>query len=291
MQLGKLWLFINDCAQYVLYLRSRHISNKRWGKCYFPYREKEETSQVNILANGPSLSKELKNVLTHKNRANAVCNFAAFSDYFQEIKPSFYFLADPAFFEKVTSDDRIKKLISLLNEQVDWDLVLVVPINGYKIAQHYITNRYLSIVPVPVVQFCGNTTKRMELIKEGKSAPSFVNVTIFMEYYFLNMGYKKIYLYGVDHTFFDNMFVNNKNEICIDDNHFYGKEPIVIKRYKSDGVRWKLSDWLRDKYLTFLEHERIQEYAEYVGAEIINCTESSLIDAYPRLSQIEGVNN
>ena len=48
-----------------------------------------------------------------------------------------------------------------------------------------------------------------------------------------------------------------------------------------------MKDWMLDKYLTFLEHERMQGYAEYLGAKIVNCTRNSLIDAYPRLVKIE----
>ena len=287
MQIGKIRLFIEDCTQYIIYLRNKRISNKQWGICKFPYRKQSKALKVNVLANGPSLSLELKEALSHKDRLNAVCNFAAFSDYFQEIKPEFYFLADPAFFEQVETNEKIKQLIDILNKQVHWNITLVVPINGYQVALKNIANESIDIVSVPISQYKGNSNKRLELIKKGDCAPSYVNVTIFAEYFFLNMGYKILFLYGVDHSFFDNMFINSKNEICMNDNHFYGKEPIVIKRYKSDGTQWKLSDWLRDKYLTFLEHERMQEYAEYVGAKIINCTEKSLIDAYPRLSQFE----
>lgn len=290
MRIGKLRLFVEDCIQYAIYLRNKQVSNKQWGKCKFPYRVQKEILNVNILANGPSLMIELEEALSHKDRTNAACNLAAFSTYFQEIRPAFYFLADPAFFKQGSSDERISKLIFILNNQVDWNMTLVVPINGFNVALQSLKNSFITIVPVPVVQYEGNAKKRIELLKKGECAPSFVNVTIFMEYFFLNMGYKNLYLYGVDHTFFDNMYINNNNEICIDDSHFYGKDPIVIKRIKSDGTRWKLSDWIRDKYLTFLEHERMQKYAESLGAYIVNCTKKSLIDAYPRLNQIEGNN-
>ena len=287
MSLGSIRLYLNDCVQYLLFLHRKCISDKQWGRCIFPLKKEDNYTSVNILANGPSLNEELKEVLSHKERINSVCNYAAFSDYFHKLKPSVYFLADPSFFKKIESNEKIRNLVIQLNRTVNWEMTVVVPINGYKIAVSKIENKNIKIVPVPYVQYGGNERKRMNLIREGKCAPSFVNVTIFAEYFFLNMGYKYLYLYGVDHSFFEGMYVNSQNQICLDDIHFYGKEPIVIKRYKSDGTQWKLSDWIRDKYLTFLEHERMQEYAEYIGAKIINCTKKSMIDAYISEEQLK----
>lgn len=286
MKLGKIRLMIDDFVQYLIYMNSVRISDKKWGKCRFALREEKSVS-VNVLANGPSLNIELEEALSHKDRVNSVCNFAAFSDYFQIVKPQVYFIADPAFFRDIDINEKINNLITILNKTVDWEMTIVVPINGYRKALSHINNKLIKIVPVPYVKYEGNENKRMRLIRDGKCAPSFVNVTIFAEYYFLNMGYKTLYLYGVDHTFFEGMYVNSQNQICIDDVHFYGKEPIIIKRYKSDGTQWKLSDWIKDKYLTFLEHEHMQEYAEYVGARIVNCTKKSMIDAYIRLDQLD----
>lgn len=285
MILRNYYHYASDSIKYIVYLYFKHLSDKEWGKCVFPLRERKENIDVNILANGPSLKMELEEALSHKDRINSVCNYAAFSDFFSQVKPAVYFLADPSFFKIIDSDDKVKELIKILNGIVDWGMTMVVPINSYKKALSHINNKMITVVPVPFVKYEGNEKKRLKLIREGKCAPSFVNVTIFAEYYFLNLGYKKLYLYGVDHTFFDGMYVNGQNQICREDDHFYGKEPEIIKRYKSDGTQWKLSDWIRDKYLTFLEHERMQEYAKSIDAEIINCTEKSLIDAYPRLER------
>lgn len=270
---------------YLAFSYNRHKSNKNWGRCEFPHKIVDNLPGVNILANGPSLNFEIEEALSHRDRINSVCNFAAFSDYFLYVKPSVYFLADPGFFKENTTDERIGRLIKLLNTDVNWNLTIVVPINGYKLSLLNFTNPLLTIEPLPVVQYEGEDKVRMKLIRQGKSAPSFVNVTIFAEYYFLNKGYKNIYLYGVDHTFFDNMHIDKENQLVYDRTHFYAKETVVIKRYHDDGSLWKLSDWLRDKYLTFFEHERMQKYASYVGATIINCTKKSMIDAYPRLER------
>lgn len=103
-------------------------------------------------------------------------------------------------------------------------------------------------------------------------------------YVALNMGFSDIYLYGVEHTFFENMGVDDENRLYLTDSHFYGSEKRYVLR---DGQHWHIKDWLYDKYLTFLEHERIRGYADYLGATIVNCTKNSLIDAYVRLSQIK----
>ena len=48
-----------------------------------------------------------------------------------------------------------------------------------------------------------------------------------------------------------------------------------------------MKDFVYDKYLTFVEHEVMRGYADYLGAQIINCTKDSWIDAYVRKAQLE----
>lgn len=100
-------------------------------------------------------------------------------------------------------------------------------------------------------------------------------------YALLNLGYKKINLYGVDHSFLKDLCVNNNNQLCIIENHFYGNKFRIFPP-RPDGRIWHMKDFVYDKYLTFKEHEIMADYAKYLDAEIINCTKSSWIDAYKR---------
>ena len=151
--------------------------------------------------------------------------------------------------------------------------------------KRHVSNPHVKIVPLTGLVYSGEDSGRFESWKKGESVPLYVNITIMAEYVSLNLGFTELYLYGVEHTFFDGLGVDDDNRLFIQDKHFYGSE----KRYITSSSRkeWHIKDWMYDKYLTFREHELMQGYAEYLGATIINCTRNSLIDAYPRLSKIK----
>ena len=70
------------------------------------------------------------------------------------------------------------------------------------------------------------------------------------------------------------------------DKHFYGIEKYELGA-KMNGKLWTMKDFVYDKYLTFVEHEVMRGYADYLGAKIINCTKDSWIDAYVRKAQLD----
>ena len=273
----------NRIYHYCVFRYRLFKSDCYYGKCRFKYSQESNGKEANVLATGPSLNTEMPMIMRSDRETNVygVVNFFAATNNFLHIKPQYYFLADAGFFTNNERDD-IRKLFEILNKEVTWVMTVVVPINYYKEAQNKLYNKYIRIEPMPILQYETSDKNKMLYLKTGKAAPSYVNVTIFVEFYFLNKGYKTIHLFGVDHTFFSDMSVDSENNIVWKRSHFYESGYRKLIRYKEDGTRWKLSDWLRDKYLTFREHEFMNNYASFVGARIINHTEHSMIDAYDR---------
>ncbi len=270
------------------YLRYKEI--RKYGNYYFPYRDLLNAETVYVLANGPSLKDELTKLIDSDNFNRShkfALNFFSLSDVFTTVRPDFYCLADKGFFINY-STDRHKRTIEKLNELTTWKLKLFVPNVYYSIIVKLINNSNIELIPITILQFDGFERRKYEYYKKGWAVPSFVNVTIMIEYILLNLGCKDIRLYGVDHTFFDGMTVNDNNIPCIIDRHFDTVE--LRPLYKFDGGYYSLAGWLWDKYLTFKEHENMRNYADYLGAQIINCTKCSLIDAYIRISQFENQN-
>ena len=260
----------------------------KYGECKYPHHSSFENDCIRILATGPSLKTEIEDLRTNGilfADPLFVMNFFAFSDLFVELKPTRYCLADPSFFKEDNQLKKVDDLFALLSKLVTWEMSLYIPNVSSTIAKSKIINDHIKLIPISTLHFEGFESKRYKYYKKGIATPSFVNVLIMIEYICLNEGFKKIYLYGADHSFLSNLMVDDNNTLRIGDSHFYGNA--TVARYHKDGTPWRIAEFIYDKYLTFVEHDVMRHYADYLGAEIINCTKCSLIDSYVRLSMIE----
>ena len=289
---AKLIQSITDLDGTITLALGKRRQHRVLGKYEFPYVDNNKGKRIYILATGPSLQDDLSQLLSlevFKNSDKMCVNFFLNNDLIKSIKPCYYCLADSAFFEEHGPNaKRVEALFKRMNDIVGWDMKLFAYIadnDKLKFLKSRIVNSHIHIVPVTGLTYSGRESRRFASWKKGESVPSYVNVTMMAEYVALNSGFSELYLYGVEHTFFNGLGVDDDNRLFIQDTHFYGTE----KRYISTSGKkeWQMKDWMLDKYLTFLEHERMQKYAEYLGAKIINCTRNSLIDAYPRLVMIE----
>jgi hypothetical protein len=107
------------------------------------------------------------------------------------------------------------------------------------------------------------------------------NLAIFIG---LNSGYSKVNIYGVDHTFVGNLEINNKNQLCSVDTHFYDGGISILKpliRNDNDEI-WKISDYLEAIANMFKSHDQLSQYAQYLKINIVNYTSCSMIDSYVR---------
>jgi hypothetical protein len=144
-------------------------------------------------------------------------------------------------------------------------------------------NSYIHIVPLNLTIYTGYEEFRHYFYRHGLSMPSVVTVALMAIYVGINSGYSEIDLYGVDHTFFDSLTVNSKNQLCICDTHFYDKNKAELKpMLRWDSTVWRMSDYLEEKMDVFKNHDIMAAYAVSQGVRIVNCTECSLIDSYER---------
>lgn len=279
--------FVKSSYGFIIFVILKLCELLKYGICKVRYEKSLNNTSVFILANGPSLKTELTQLSlddTFRTSPKLVLNYFVFADLYRMLKPKYYCLADPDFFRSTTSE-KDKETFYKINSDTTWDMVLFVPCNGRSIIMKYITNQHIKVIQISSLAFDGFHFLKYPLYKTGLAVPSFVNVTVMAEFLLLNMGYDDIRLYGVDHTFFDGLTINEDNVPCFIDKHF--NEVELRPLLKGNGDHFTIAEWLLDKYLTFKEHENMRGYADYLGARIVNCTSNSLIDAYDRLSQIE----
>ena len=145
------------------------------------------------------------------------------------------------------------------------------------------SNKHLSVVyynktPVEGLQAVNNFLFKLNL---GMPRPYNVLVpTIFLA---LNMGFKSIYLFGADHSWHEEIKVDENNNVLVNHEHFYDNSAQVKPMYHLDGKEYYIHDIFRKLYLAFKGYFVLKNYAETLGAKILNASEKSYIDAFDKI--------
>ena len=276
--------FVKQTVKFVFFLA--HLLFQTKGNLKNPLK-KVYSGKVAMLANGPSMKNVLPRLTTDefKNTDFIVLNFFGSMDIFTQIRPKHFCMADPMFFQENHNHDRVMKLFDDLNKKVDCEMNLYIPASLKRqfLAFSGLHNSHIHIVPLNLTVYTGYEEFRHYFYRHGLSMPSVVTVALMAIYVGINSGYSEIDLYGVDHTFFDSLTVNSKNQLCICDTHFYDKNKVELKpMLRWDSTVWRMSDYLEEKMAVFKNHDIMAAYAVSQGVRIVNCTECSLIDSYER---------
>lgn len=236
-----------------------------------------------ILGNGPSLRRDLEEELALLREADTIAvNFFANSPEFREVKPKYYVLADPHFFDKAETDPNVSRLISNLN-RVDFRMTLLIPAKAKGKAKMF-NNPLLTVGTFCFLAVEGFRWFENAMFDARRGMPRPRNVLIPSIMAGIWLGYKRIYLLGADHSWLSTLSVNDRNEVVSIQPHFYKEDEKEQARVKEEYVRHPLHEVLESMMIAFRSYHRIQEYAVSRGVEIMNATPGSMIDAFPRSS-------
>lgn len=262
----------------------------------FPLLNKYEGRKAYILVNGPSLKKALEEYdegLHQFDENSFMVNLSPLDPRFFKIKPKHFLLSDPIFYQDFEQKkEQVRKMYDLLEEKVDWDMYLYIDFfneweNKKLIEYSRIKNPHIHFVKLNRWHCSGLYAPiRHRLYKRGWFMPedgTIANVAIYVA---LIEGYKEIELYGADHNMFLELAVNDKNELCSLDSHFYeeGKPKMhVLKNCLStEDKAFRVHQFLYIVSVMFKSHDLLRQFADYMGAKVINCTPGSMIDSYER---------
>lgn len=251
------------------------------------YIQKEEhQKRFIVLANGPSLQNEIiENIDVFLQEDVCVVNNFAITEYYQKIKPKYYVIADPGFWSDLQKcvDYRNKIFQKLL--LTSWPCNLFVPYIAFKhvrFKEIFKDNENIKVIPYHSSEWCGIPSLTNWIYTKGLSMPRVQNVVVACIFNAMNMGYKQIDLYGVDHSWTEQICVNEKNEVCTYDRHFYDQTNVELTPWKKFEEQYKMHVLLRDLAYMFESYHKLQEYAQYLGVRIVNHTQKSFIDAFER---------
>ncbi len=255
-------------------------------------RLKDKNIQVKecvILANGPSLKKDLeKNFKFILDKKKFCVNFFALSEEYEKLKPDYCVLSAPEFWLSGPSEYFKKlrnELINALMLKTNWHLTLLIPFKSRNstfvkaIKQNSnIDIKYYNNTPIEGFQGIVNW-----IFKFNLGVPRPHNVLIPTLVLAINTGFKNIYLFGADHSWHEEIKVDDFNETSVNHEHFYDKSEVRMPMYKLDGEKYHIHDIFRKLHFAFKGYFIIKNYADYLGVKIFNASSKSYIDAFPRV--------
>jgi hypothetical protein len=250
---------------------------------------KASHSNCIVLGNGPSLKDTIR---LHKNVLETAVIFAVnnfpVSKEFIEFKPTNYIVLDPGYFLYKERSD-VKATFQILKNDVTWPMNFFVPYMYRKdkdIQELKNKNGFIKICFYNYTILKGPASWVYPIFKTNLAMPQFYNVMGAAIYVALNSGYKKVWLVGADHSWFDNLQVGNDNIVYRKDVHFYDNEPEQIKltpmiepvsnsKVPMEGLFWALS-------AVFKSYKILFGYSAYLKSTIINASEFSYLDTFTR---------
>lgn len=253
-------------------------------------------NQIFIIGNGPSFVEQYNKLTSILYENHTLCvNGFSLSNLYKIIKPNYYLVTSPGFYNTNATDYNVelrKKVISKIISDTQWPLTLFLPI-GAKKQDAFINNikgnkkikiQYFNTTPIE-----GFSSVNFFLLKHGLGCPRPHNVLIPSILRAINMRYKKIYLLGADHSWLPLVSVNNRNEVLINQKHFYDKGKSTAKQmHKNEGKGNRLLHEVLHKWMvSFKSYHLLEYYANTMDSKIYNLTKCSFIDAFEKTTYIE----
>lgn len=252
-----------------------------------------ENAECVIMGNGPSLDEVLSTHLDFFTGKTIICvNEFAFSEYFEKVRPEYYVFLDPAYWARTVAQNFKEDFRKLTDQliKVTWPMKIFIP----TLARDWNMFIDLSKVNENIEIFYFNRTAISPidpciyvLYKKNLAMPPAQNVLVGCIFLALNMRFKKIYLLGADHSWHENLFVDDNNNLFLKNNHFYDKTVMqLVPIYKTpDGSeRFKVHELFAALSLKFKGYIILEDYSKYLGAKVYNATNKSYIDAFERFT-------
>ena len=201
---------------------------------------------------------------------------------FQLIKPDYYVLADPHFFNGLKNDN----VHSLWHElaSVDWPMTICVPRKQLSYTKGLLgeRNKNIGLATFNFVGVEGYPALENWAYRTGRAMPRPRNVLIPAVMCGIAAGYKDIYVVGADHSWLETIRVNDENHVVSVQPHFYADSKAELKRSETEYKGYRLHQILESFYIAFRSYHLLQRFANKNGIRIYNATPNSFIDAFPR---------
>ncbi len=240
-----------------------------------------------VLGNGPSLAVSVEKHPTYFTQHPAMCiNLFSLSDEFAKFKPLYYVIVDPYFWQ--SDDANIHRAIDAISEKTKWTMHLMIPHAAKKSSHisHFAQHPHIRLHYFNYVVFKGFPAIGHFFYRRNMAMIQSSNVLVTALFLSINLGYKRVELFGADHSWHEQIAVNENNELVVKDLHFYDEESEVkavpfTALHLPDPLKMDetFDLWAR----VFYSYRLIRGYAKKQNCNIYNASEKSYIDAFDRI--------
>lgn len=220
-----------------------------------------------ILCSGPSLIESIKKYKEKfVGKKLLVVNHFPETEYYEELEPSFLVLLNRKFWEydkSISSDQKYLNLFEALITKTTWPITVCIDAKA-KGKLDWITEKNSN---VSFIYFNKNGIEGFQWLrfffwKKALASPRCWNVLIASTFLSVNLGFKKTYVFGADHSWFESLHINEKNETMIKQIHFYDNEekmnfvPFIHSETKKPVP---IQDLMHMYHMVFKEYHEIND--------------------------------
>lgn len=243
-------------------------------KSRFPMQPERERI-LSIVLNGPSVNRTI-HYLDKDKTDIMMANYAPLTPLYKDLNPQYVCIAD-SYFKKNTKRNRMLwEELEKTKNKVTIFLPHYLKRQGFFSAKG-LTVRYI-FSPMGIRKYDGFSYR---LLEKNLLAPIYYNVAIMCIYVGIQLGYKKINLYGADEDFMKELSVDKNNKVMRESVHYYGKETFC----ENTLHKFDMEMMMYMAYMTFNGLKKMKQYAEKENVKIVNMSDSSWIDFFKRFKE------
>jgi len=278
--------FIDNLGKFLLSI-VKIILLSKW---FVKVKKQKQDKDCVLLGNGPSLNNMIDSNKDFLRNKELICvNHFPVYEHYELLKPKFFMTSAPDLWLDDIDEKFViasNKLFKAISEKTNWNLDLFIPFEAKKYNRwqlHLKSNQNVKIVYYNNVAIEGWEGFRHFFYKRNIGMPRPHNIMIPSIFNAINLGFKMVYLWGVDHSWLKDISVDDENNALINQKHFYDHDSSKAVHLDKKGIgARKLHEILHKFMLAFKGYFVLRDYADKMNVRILNQTEGSFIDAFER---------
>jgi hypothetical protein len=263
---------INAISTKISHLIYFHLKLLPISKKNILLKDKHKGERCFILGTAPSINNQDLSYL--KNEIVIPLNFFYLHDKYKTIKPSYHLITSivghSCFLPKKEAHEKRIKTFNQIEESVSKKTNLLLNFKDYTfIKKHHFLKKHSIFFLGTSANIENLLNRKIDISKEASQSIQSLVTAIEVAMY---MGFKSIYLLGIDHNYYFPKYIESKNP---ENPYFFTTQTI-----KSPKRKFKITD---RKYLVALWHQYhvLKKYAEKHNITIKNANPKSLLDVFP----------
>lgn len=276
---GSVTQFINTCVSVLKVLIQSKFTNTMCN---------EAGKTCIVLGNGPSLKTSLINHKDFFRRHSLFCvNSFSLSDEYAELKPQYYVILDHSFWK--SEGEIILKTLEAIKTKTTWPIKLLVPqmsAAGKRFEELSKVNPNIQIQYFNYTVFKGFPEIAHWFFSKNLAMPQSQNVLVAAIFLAMNCNFKEIFVVGADHTWHENLHLDENNLLSLRHIHFYDDvEKTTYIPFKK-GVHLNETFMVHEIFTAwakvFYGYVALENYSNYKKCKIYNASEITFVDAFER---------